>query len=299
MNASNLTLLVVATGGVGLGVASTALMDGRDDPEPVIQAIEPSAPLPGDAARAVSDSEQLAVVVESLAALLDEEIRERNVMAEEIRELKEEVQRLRGASAVGNISVNDNAVVAAEARQARRVQRRADQGRKERLIAAGFSEREVDALERRAAEATMERMMLDDRARREGWANTPRYWEEIQAIESEQTRVRSYLGDDAYDRYLFASGNPNRLSVQSVIATSPAEQAGLEAGDILLSYGDQRLFDNRQLRELRSGGQPGEPVTMEIMRDGETMEITIPRGPLGVQINPTFVDPNEGEVPGE
>ena len=163
MNARNLTLLVVAFGGIGLGVASTALMDGRDGPEPVSQDVEPLAPLPGDAARAVGDSDQLAVVVDSLATLLDEEIRERNVMAEEIRELKAEVERLRGASAMGNISVNDNAVAAAEVRQARRAQRRVGQSRKERLVAAGFSEPEVDALERRAAEATMERMMLDDR----------------------------------------------------------------------------------------------------------------------------------------
>lgn len=294
MNARSYGLLAVAIGGVGVGVAGTALMTGDATPD---EALEPVArvlgPQPGDAARAVGDSDQLALVVESLATLLDEEIRERNVMAEEIRELKAEVERLRGNSAIGDVSVSNGSTFSGDVREARRA---AQQSQADRLLAAGFSEREMQAIEQQGAAATLDRMMLDDRARREGWANTPRYFEEMRALDTGQARVRKYLGDDAYDRYLFASGAPNRLSVRSVIATSPAERAGLEPGDVLLAYGAQRLFDNRQLRELRSGGQPGEQVTMEIMREGRAMEITIPRGPLGVQIDPMYVDPDDGEV---
>ena len=115
----------------------------------------------------------------------------------------------------------------------------------------------------------MQQMALDDRARREGWFNTPRYFEEVRALDSGPESVRNYLGDEAYDRYLYATGRPNRLSVQSVIATSPAEQAGLMQGDVILSYGDQRVFSTAQLIDLRSSGAQGEPVLMQILRNGE------------------------------
>ncbi len=290
MDARRLTLIAVALGGVGAGVAATTFVGGGGSTR-MDTAL--SMPQPGAAALAADDAEHLAHIVDSLVTLLDEEIRERNLMAEEIRELRAEVERLQGVSAIGSVAVANSAPVSAQAVELRR-SRRVPQSQRERLLAAGFTERDTEAIERRAAEATMERMMLDDRALREGWANTPRYFEEMRTIESEQARIRNYLGDDAYDRYLFASGNPNRLSVASVVPTSPAEQAGLEPGDILLSYGDQRLFDNRQLRELRSAGQPGESVTVEVMRDGRAMEITIPRGPIGIQINTTIVNPEEG-----
>ena len=45
--------------------------------------------------------------------------------------------------------------------------------------------------------------------------------------------------------------------------------------------------------DTRNWPSTGEPV----LPLGRSMEVTIPRGPLGIQINPLHVDPNDGGVP--
>ncbi|MFQ6004224.1 MAG: PDZ domain-containing protein [Woeseia sp.] len=90
----------------------------------------------------------------------------------------------------------------------------------------------------------------------------------------------------------FASGRPNRVAVRTVIETSPAEQAGLQPGDVIRSYAGARVFSSEQLVNLRSAGVKGMPVTVEIVRDGELMQITMPRGPMGIQTRQDVVDPS-------
>ncbi|MEE8157099.1 MAG: PDZ domain-containing protein, partial [Gammaproteobacteria bacterium] len=75
------------------------------------------------------------------------------------------------------------------------------------------------------------------------------------------------------------------------IETSPAQQAGLQPGDIIRSYAGERVFSSQQLVNLRSAGVKGIPVTVEIIRDGQLMQITMPRGPMGVQTRQVVVDP--------
>ena len=131
---------------------------------------------------------------------------------------------------------------------------------------------------------------LDDRARREGWVNTPRYYQESRDLASGPTAIRDALGDE-YDRYLFASGLPNRVAVGSIIETSPAEQAGFRPGDVIVRYGGENVYSNEQLIDLRSAGVRGEAVAVEILRDGQSLQLTIPRGPMGVSTAATVINP--------
>ena len=48
--------------------------------------------------------------------------------------------------------------------------------------------------------------------------------------------------DDEYDRMLYASGKQNRVVLSHVLHGSPAQNAGLETGDVVLSYDDVRIF---------------------------------------------------------
>ena len=139
----------------------------------------------------------------------------------------------------------------------------------------------------------MQQIELDDRARREGWITTSRYFEEFNNLVKGADTVRRDLGDDAYSHFLFAIGRPNRLTVGMVIETSPAEQAGLHLGDVIRSYAGERVFSSAQLTRLRSSGDKDMPVILEIVRDGEPMQIWIPRGPMGIQIQQDRVDPSE------
>ena len=85
---------------------------------------------------------------------------------------------------------------------------------------------------------------------------------------SQQT-LRQELGDADYERYLTALGRPTKVGVFNVIASSPAEQAGLRAGDEILSYGGTRVFDMSELNDLTVEGTPGQPVVLEVQRDGQ------------------------------
>ena len=133
---------------------------------------------------------------------------------------------------------------------------------------------------------------LDDTARREGWRNTPRYYEERAKLAASGSSLLEDLGAESYDRYLFTTRKPNRVAVHSVFTTSPAAQAGLRAGDIIQSYAGQAVFSVDQLNALRSSGKKGAPVIVEVFRDGQLLQLTIPRGPMGLQPRSSLVDPD-------
>lgn len=292
MDKRHLVLIIAAGGGIGVGALAMNAVHDAAAPAIVGNTGRPT-PQPGsDRQKGGDTAAPVDPVIESIAALLDREISERHVLAEEIRALRADVDALERRLGAGEVAVTTTAPAPVRVRPSRQQPASSE----DRLLAAGFSERQIESIERREAEATMQRMMLDDRARREGWVNTPRYFEEIRALDSGPESVRAFLGDEAYDRYLYASGSPNRLSVQSVIATSPAEQAGLRQGDVILSYGDQRVYSNRQLIELRSSGAQGEPVSVKILRDGEALDVSLPRGPIGIQTGRISVDPSGAET---
>ena len=97
-----------------------------------------------------------------------------------------------------------------------------------------------------------ERLQLQDRAKREGWFNTARYYEELFALQRAHESLRPEIGDENYDRLLYALSYYNRVRVQDVIQFSPAEQAGLQPGDRIIEYNGQRVFSDYELNALTS-----------------------------------------------
>ena len=229
--------------------------------------------------------------IESLSRILDQEIRERHALSEELEKLRSEFQEL-----------NQNLRSRVErAFQETETTSQQSQGStsgiqpsvEERLVASGFTQDQLASFARLEAEDQMRQIELNDRARREGWVNSPRYYEEVQALASGGSSVRELLGDEDYDRYMFARGLPNRIAVQNVIDTSPAQEAGIQNGDIIVAYAGQKIFSTRDLTELRSSGTLGEQVTIDIIREGRRLQLTMPRGPIGVSTIPTVDDPTK------
>ena len=96
-----------------------------------------------------------------------------------------------------------------------------------------------------------------------------------------QQTLRAELGDADYERYLQADGRPTTIPVRDVLASSPAERAGLQPGDEIVAYGGKRVFDMGELNELTLEGTPGESVVVEVRRDGQSVQLVMPRGPIG------------------
>lgn len=162
------------------------------------------------------------------------------------------------------------------------------------LIAAGLDANSAADIKRQSDSLAMAEMYLRDQATREGWADTPRFQEELAAIESQRYSIRDQLGDDAYDRYLYALGQTNRVRVDDVMTDSPAADAGLQTGDMILRYGDARIFAPDELIAQTRQGSPGEVVRVVVIRQGELLTVEVPRGPLGLRIAATQSTPRSG-----
>jgi predicted metalloprotease with PDZ domain len=146
-----------------------------------------------------------------------------------------------------------------------------------RLIEGGFSEDEAKRILQQESEAAFQVMQASWEAQRSGesvdyyaTANNP------------QAVLRAEMGDDAYARYLEAQGQPTTINITQVLNGSPGSNAGLQPGDRLVSYNGERVFAVTELRNLTMQGQPGEDVVIEVDRDGIRMQLTVPRGPIGI-----------------
>jgi hypothetical protein len=149
----------------------------------------------------------------------------------------------------------------------------------ESLLAAGYPSREAERLRERWERLALDRLELNDRALREGWLLEPRLQEEHRALDA---AFREEIGEEGYDAFLYATGQPNRVLVKEVIARSPASRAGVLPGDMIVSYDGSRTFVLRDLQLATAQGQRGELVRIEVVRDGQPLTLRVQRGPLGI-----------------
>ncbi len=163
---------------------------------------------------------------------------------------------------------------------------------KESLVDAGVNESLAAEIMRRKSELEFQRLELRDRAIRENFINTPRYFQQLRELNATDTSLREDIGDDAYDRYLYASGQNNRVVVSSIMSGSPAEQSGLQKGDIIVRYNNEQIFNWNEIRQATTQGSRNEYVAVDIIRDGQIMNMVLPRGPLGVRLDTTRSNPD-------
>ncbi len=97
--------------------------------------------------------------------------------------------------------------------------------------------------------------------------------------------LRRELGDDGFELYLKAQGQPTTIGISQVYAGSPGSEAGLRPGDRLVSYDGERVYSIYELRRQAMQGASGESVVIEVERDGMRMQLSVPRGPIGITGN--------------
>ncbi len=144
-----------------------------------------------------------------------------------------------------------------------------------RLREFGWTDAEIDALEQLRIKARLEaeeRMFHQTRAMAE---KHPGLMEGYSAL-------REGLREEKYEEYLRAAGNKRLAApVRYVLEGSAGDAAGLQAGDLIRRYGTERIYGDQDLTLAMLQGEYGEPVTIEVERDGTIFYLTVPRGPLG------------------
>ena len=70
-------------------------------------------------------------------------------------------------------------------------------------------------------------------------------------------------------------GNGQGVLVAEVMEGSPAEKAGLQQYDILLSYNEQKLYSPEQLVKLVRNDEVGQEVKIGYVRSGKSRETTV------------------------
>lgn len=150
---------------------------------------------------------------------------------------------------------------------------RTQQRELERITAAGLTRERYNAITRREEELRVAAMQAQYESQRSGQGGA--------GVDVDMA-LRRELGDADYERYLRAQGRATTVRVMEVLATSAAERSGLQAGDEILSYGGTRVFAARDLNALTMMSNPGGPVTVEVRRGNQTLQMAVPSGPLGV-----------------
>ena len=77
------------------------------------------------------------------------------------------------------------------------------------------------------------------------------------------------------------SGSPGGVRFNGVRAGSPADAAGLLAGDILVRLGDREVGDLYDMTAALREHAPGDQVTVVVLREGERITKTVTLGRRG------------------
>ncbi|MCL2001365.1 MAG: Do family serine endopeptidase, partial [Planctomycetes bacterium] len=102
----------------------------------------------------------------------------------------------------------------------------------------------------------------------------------MQSLIAHKQVTASYLGVESQtmDRNLaehFGLRSSRGALINAVSKDSPAEKAGFRRGDIVLRWGRREIADDQQLRNLVIITPPGEPVEVEVFREGETIQLLV------------------------
>lgn len=66
--------------------------------------------------------------------------------------------------------------------------------------------------------------------------------------------------------------------IREVKNASPADQAGLQAYDVLIGYDDQKLFSAEQLTRLVRADRPDQKITLRVVRGGTVGDVEVALG---------------------
>jgi len=120
-----------------------------------------------------------------------------------------------------------------------------------------------------------------------------------------ETIERGYLGVQIgpIDReWVGPLGLENRdgAYVNSVTPGGPADRAGLQAGDVVLTLNGQKVTDSNELTRRVGQAAPGDNLRLEILRDGRRQTVNVRSGtrPSVAELNSDGAPPTDEPTPG-
>ena len=145
----------------------------------------------------------------------------------------------------------------------------------QRLESAGFPPDQVAWILLREEQIRLDNLNAQWERRRQNFLNS----EENQLASNP---LREELGEANYERYLAATGRSTSVYVSQLVNNSQASAAGFQPGDEIVRYSGERVYNFDELNAANVQGSLGEPVVVDIVRDGVPMQLTVARGPLGI-----------------
>ncbi|MGI9433063.1 MAG: PDZ domain-containing protein, partial [Myxococcota bacterium] len=241
---------------------------------------------PSDRVAAVATSRAAeAPDVAALAAALVEERTAREALALEVASLSLQLEALRGEAVADSAPAEASTPPAEQLSDAELAAARGEIWFDEsRLVAGGLRPADAELLRELYEEIQLERLYARDAATREGWPGQ-QLRQEFRELDSRIAAVREDWGEDTYDWFLYAADRTNRVEIESVLGSSPAAEAGVRPGDVILSYAGRRIYTPAELRRATTEGTLGEIVALEVVSDGRSRRVDVPRGPLGVRLD--------------
>ena len=227
-----------------------------------------------DASLAIDDR------IAALEQAVSDERQARQLLQEEVFYLTSELELMSDTPVSPVRDGESEALVAADSEESRRAEsrrRNSREGRIERLVDAGFLPGQADWIMQREQELQMEALQARFDAEKSG---EPLDW--MGNRNSASDKLREELGDADYERYLEANNRSTNVAVSSVIESSPAQVAGLQPGDEIYRYDGQRVFSMTDLTRQTMAGEPGQNVAVDVMRNGNLIQVVMPRGPVGI-----------------
>jgi len=146
------------------------------------------------------------------------------------------------------------------------------------LLAAGFSQERLDWLEHRRNELLAQFEQAENKRKEQG---LPPDLLSFSVSFDKDLILQSEMSDEEYMSYRQARGDAVAITVTRVLPGSNADLAGVQQGDQIVRYDSKRVFDDRVLNLMASDASAG-PATLEVVRNGQTMMLTLPKGPTGI-----------------
>ena len=298
MNKNLLTFI----GLIGIGVVVGATLDSINEPEstgedkqnlvdrnPTNNVSNPFSEI--DNNEKADKLEQLEQTILALQSQVQTEIEKRQQLEKKLVLLEKEFGSAARQTETGDDSIKQTPSIASNPHRPGRFNQNVNWFNEQALVDAGVDQTKVSYIKEVFEQAEMDRLYLRDQATREGWMGSKRYNDAAKEISDRTNALRSELNDEEYDAYLYAAGRSNRVIIESVLSNSPASNAGIQAGDVILTYDNQRIYSWTDLTSATSKGTANSTVAVTITRNGQQQQVYVPRGPLGVRLATDSVAP--------